>query len=88
MSERPYTVAEIDALREVCRHKYVWGTYWDAPLETGRGRSSRNYREQDCIKAAEEMVRTHMLAGHTALDLIAHDQASWAEFRQQRERVR
>lgn len=36
----------------------------------GGGMISRVYHESDKVKAVEEMVRTHMLAGHTADDLV------------------
>ena len=69
---KAYTVQELDALRTVVEKKYLWGSYrgpW--PLE--RNVFSREYREADKNKAVEEMVRTHMLAGHTAEELIASE---------------
>lgn len=66
MTERAYTVPEIDALRQVCERKYLWGSYDLAP----NGRCSRSYMEQDMVVAVEQMVRTFMLAGKTAQDLV------------------
>jgi hypothetical protein len=63
---RAYTVQEIDALRRACECKYMWGSY--AP--TFSSGTSRCYREEEKAKVVEEQVRTHMLAGHTAEDLI------------------
>lgn len=62
-----YTVQEIDDLRSVCENKYVWGRY--KLDQTPSCRSSRSFNEQDKYKAVEELVRTHMLAGHYAKDL-------------------
>jgi hypothetical protein len=67
VTERAYTVAEIDALRQAVETKWLFGTY-----SQGSGmRMSRQYMEQDKVKAVEEILRTHMLAGHTAEDLYA-----------------
>lgn len=73
MTERAYTIQEIDDLRECCRNRYIWGRYSGAPLWTDReGHGfSRSYKEHEMLSAAEEMVRTHMLAGHTAQDLLS-----------------
>lgn len=68
MTDRAYTVREIDALRQACEHKYIWGTYGYV-----EGRYPRGYRESEMRVAVEEMVRTHMLAGHTADDLYASE---------------
>jgi hypothetical protein len=62
---RRYTVQEIDALRNVVENKYLNGTY-RFPL----GYSVATYNEQDKEHAVEQRVRTHMLAGHTARDLL------------------
>lgn len=66
MTERAYTVAEIDALRQAHRDKYLFGTF--RPVGAG-GRTSRIYREQEVAVLVEQQVRTSMLAGHTAEDL-------------------
>lgn len=70
MSDRAYTVAEIDDLRQACERKWLYGCY---RLPTGAGRGSRCYLEQERAVAVEEMVRTHMVAGHTAEDLYASE---------------
>jgi hypothetical protein len=68
--DRKYTVAEIDELRQVVENKYLWGSY-SGPV--GGNGDSRAYLEQDKTAAVEQMVRTHMLAGHTAIDLRASE---------------
>lgn len=67
---RKYSVQELDALRSVVESKWLFGMY-DTSNFSGFGRS---YGEGEKEKAVEEMVRTHMLAGHTAEDLIASQQ--------------
>lgn len=69
MSERKYSVTEIDNLRKACEHKWLWGTY--RPVST-RG-FSRSYKEGEKTTCVEQLVRTHMLAGHTADDLYASE---------------
>ncbi len=72
---RAYTITEIDALRDCCERKYLYGTYgWGS-----RPQVSRSYMESDKIKAVEEMARTLMLAGLTAKDLLAEIPAQLAE---------
>ena len=71
MAERSYTVAELDALRRVCEDRYIWGTSV-APASIGC-RMSRGFSEDEKNAAVEGMVRTHMLAGHTAEDIILAD---------------
>ncbi len=70
MTERTYTVAELDALREMVENKYLYGSYCPRCIE-GEGISSRAYKEADKTACVEHLVRTHMLAGHTAADLLA-----------------
>lgn len=65
MMERKYSVQELNELRRLCEHKWLFGTY----MPTNSCGFSRSYQEIDKIKAVEEMVRTHMIAGHTAEDL-------------------
>ena len=69
MNERTYTVKEIDDLRSVCETRYLYGS----TVLNGGMRMSRGYRERDKVLAVEEMVRTHMVAGHTAQDIIDAD---------------
>lgn len=76
--ERSYTVKEIDDLRKACKNKWLWG-YYNGPrcVETFDSNGniiklnpSCSYNQQDLDKGVEELVRTHMLAGHTAQDLL------------------
>lgn len=66
MVERSYTVSEIDALRRAVEAKWLFGTY--APFASGVA-YSRSYQGAEKDQAVEAIVRTHMLAGHTAKDL-------------------
>lgn len=66
MTDKRYTVRELNMLRGVCERKYLYGTY-DVPMHGG---VSRGYMEAEKVRAVEEMVRTHMIAGHTAEDLL------------------
>jgi hypothetical protein len=67
MTERSYTVSELDGLRQAVEMKWLFGSYTQA------GRCSRAYYERDKTAAVEQLVRTHMLAGHTADDLYASE---------------
>lgn len=69
MENRLYTVAELDALRSAVERKWLYGTYRIRRM----GGISRSYRETEKTSCVEEMVRTHMLAGHTADDLLASE---------------
>jgi hypothetical protein len=69
MIERAYTVKEIDELRKVCEYRWLFGSSVpSAMVEYGR-----SYQIGEKEKAVEEIVRTHMLAGHVAQDLIDED---------------
>ena len=75
---RRYTAREVDELRSVCETKWLYGTtYWEYPTDTTKGfvhtRMSRAYREEEKVKAVEELVRTYMLAGITAKQIIKED---------------
>lgn len=75
MEERRYTVAEIDALRRACRDKVVWGRFSGPNLRPGQSAvSSRSFQSGEAERQAEDMVRTHMLSGHTADELRASDE--------------
>lgn len=63
---RAYTVKELDDLRGTCLSRWLWGSYRGPVGDC----VSRPYRAEERDRAVEEMVRTHMLAGHTAQDLI------------------
>lgn len=67
MSEKAYTVSQLDALRDAVENKWLWGSY-NGP--SGDGSFSRAYKPDEKQKAVEEMVRSHMLAGHSAEDLL------------------
>lgn len=71
-SERAYTVNDIDALREACRERWLWGTTKHAE----GSRVSRSYRQEDMDRAVEELVRTYMMAGITADDIYEADAQS------------
>lgn len=70
MVERSYTVQEIDALRRVHKDKLVCGRY-SGPV--GDLSASWGFNPQEMEKQAEDRVRTSMLAGHTAEDLLASE---------------
>lgn len=70
MNERKYSVSEINALRRAVENKWLWGSYGNI----GVSGTSRPYLEEEKTKAVEEIVRTHMCAGHTAEDLCASEQ--------------
>lgn len=68
MAERAYTVTEIDALRQVLKNKMFgqrWVTCFSSDAQEQEDR--RVAREAAMV---EDVVRTHMLAGHTAEDII------------------
>jgi hypothetical protein len=89
MSERKYTVAEIDALRKAIETRWLFGSSlppMDSPSQNvsgygslnwnvigGGGRMSRSYLEDEKTKVVEEILRTHMLAGHIASDIYDAD---------------
>lgn len=68
MREKSYTVKEIDALRAACELKWLFGTT-KQPISS----VSRSYNETQKTKCVEELVRTHMMAGHTAQDIYDAD---------------
>lgn len=68
---RNYTVAEVDALRRACRDRLIWGSYSGPPsMANGSGSMSQQFNADEVNRQAEEMVRTHMMAGHVYADLI------------------
>lgn len=73
MSERAYTVEELDALRALIRNKLKNGVYDINAIPTifRMNDTGRDY----ATSKVEELVRTHMLAGHTAQDLYASEQS-------------
>ena len=75
MSERAYTVREIDELRRACERRWLYGT--TASLGDGV-HVSRPYRTEDKDKGVEELVRTYMLAGIVAEDIYTEDRGGAA----------
>ena len=73
MRDRAYTVAEINALRRALENKWLFGRY--NPHQHGVMTAySRIYSgEAEMVKCVEELLRAHMLAGHTAEDLYASE---------------
>ena len=69
MEQRKYSVQEIDALRRVLRDRYLFGTSY----LTANSSFSRTFKDNELQTAVEELVRTHMLAGHIALDILMAD---------------
>lgn len=69
MTDRSYTVNEVDALRKAMNNKYLYDSY----TPDQKSCFSRGYREVEKSQVVEEMVRTAMLAGHTADDLYASE---------------
>lgn len=67
--KRAYTVHEIDKLRQVCGDRWLFGT---TCFDCSPG-LSRAYKEVDKDRAVEEMVRTYMVAGITAEDILEAD---------------
>lgn len=68
MNERSYTVKEIDELRQACEDRWLFGT-----SAVKGNQQSRGYRPEEKAVAVEAIVRTHMIAGHVAQDLIDAD---------------
>ena len=62
---RKYSVKELDELRQVVRCKWISGYYG-----CREGFSMRMSGPGEMENAVEQQVRTHMLAGHTAGDLL------------------
>jgi hypothetical protein len=71
LTPRPYSVAEVDALRAAVRCREQYGS---CPPSRGLLRGTIR-DEADLARIVEECVRTHMLAGHTAEDLRAAEEA-------------
>ena len=69
MSDRAYTVKEIDDLRGACEMRWLFGTT-KIIRNILRGCS---YNQRDKDHGIEELVRTYMLAGLVAKDLYEAD---------------
>lgn len=73
---RAYTIKELDALRNAVRNKELWGSYGGPdPVPVGQVANgcSRSFKPDELTRVVEEQVRTYMLAGHTAQDLLASE---------------
>ncbi len=68
MTERVYTVAEIDELRDAVWKRVVYGT--TRPVS---GTCSPVFGPGEVDRRVEERIRTYILAGITAEDLISED---------------
>lgn len=66
--KREYSVEETNDLRKALENKYLFGFYSDE--KCNQSMSSRAYLQAEKDKEVEDRLRTHMLAGHTAEDLI------------------
>lgn len=73
MEQRKYSVAEIDALRQVWRNRLIWGVY-DHNRIDNKSQFGFQYKPVDLEHMIEDKVRTSMLAGHTAEDFITSEQ--------------
>ena len=64
MTDRKYSVAEIDRMRAAVAHKWLWGRPIDTSCEgLARVHTSRVFKSKEKTVAVEEMLRTYMLAG-------------------------
>jgi hypothetical protein len=64
--QRRYSVQEIDELRRVLEYRWMFGS---CVISNGP-RVGRCYREAEKTAAVEELVRTAMLAGLTAKNIV------------------
>lgn len=81
MTERHYTIQEIDELRALVKHKYLWGVYREPPPPERLGGSPKSgdfigfmsnvYRADELATMVEAEVRTLIFAGLTSADI--HD---------------
>ncbi len=90
--DRAYTLKEIDALRRIVEDHYLWGWYHgivvakyqdedcqSKKIEDPRGSrsNSRSYNEKDMVSIVEERVRTFMIAGLTAEQILEDEEAAY-----------
>ena len=68
--QKTYTVKELDELRRACESRWLFGTT-NQMIQSNR--PSRVYYEEEKASGVEALVRTHMAAGHVALDLYRAD---------------
>jgi hypothetical protein len=74
MIDRRYTVREIDDLRRVLDLRWLYGSSI-VPLRRFPRSLALTYKESERSAAVEDLVRTHILCGHTAADIEAADAA-------------
>lgn len=67
MTERSYTIKEIDEIRKRVEFKYLFGKY---RLRGSCSSIGRTYTQQELDNHIEQRTRTIMMAGLTADDLI------------------
>lgn len=67
-----YTVDEIDALRNAVKERAIWGTCY-RQIQPGGTYVSSAYNQSELDKKVEEQVRTYMMAGIKAHDLVKAD---------------
>jgi hypothetical protein len=75
MTERAYTVSEIDALRKVVYNTCVFGNAKGA-FANGCGYEV----PRDIDKTVEERVRTYMVGGITAKDILENEERAYKEW--------
>lgn len=68
--ERAYTVSEIDALRNACEARWLFGT-----TNMQGTFHSRSYKSEEKDFGVEQLVRTYMMAGKIAEDIYEADKA-------------
>jgi hypothetical protein len=72
MTERAYTVNEIESLRRAVENKWLFGSYGQSMGIS----QSRTYSEPEKTQCVEHIVRTWMQAGKTAEDLYASERTT------------
>lgn len=72
--QRQYSAKEIDDLREFCGRRYDFGSCYDDAIFCDHGCAmGRGYSESERAVEVEQQVRTFMIAGVTAQDLLDED---------------
>lgn len=66
--ERAYMLKEIDDLRQLCRDKWTYGSFFP---DFASGQIGRTWYGSERDIGTEELVRTYMLAGITAEQIRA-----------------
>lgn len=71
MTDRSYSLSEIDEMRHKISNKYLYGAF--QPVFSERGTSSYSYTEAEKATCVEQELRTYMLAGLGPDDLVDVD---------------